>query len=244
MRRLPVLLVLPLLIAGCGDAKPTPRPVVAGPDDVVLRARTVGGVGGIGGQDTLPDVSVYGGGRVIARDADWATEYRLTPAAYDRLVREAWRAGLATPRTIEPSGVADAFSTVLTFVPDRRPRTTMVIKIPGEGGAPAAFAARLDPKNWRAGDLAAGPTPYRPVRLVTLAYEAPDVEVASPWPFGALGSGEQVAGRTCLPIDSQRTIDRARSVAGRHEWTYGGLGYRVSFRPLLPDEKGCAGLVR
>jgi hypothetical protein len=237
------LLALPLLLAGCAHDAPARTPITPAPDDVVLRTTTVGGIAGLGGTGTLPDVSVYGDGRVIARDASWASEYRLTPAAYARLVEQARKAGLGTPRTVDDSNIADALYSVITFAADRPPATSKIIKMPGRGGAAAAFVARLNPRAWPAGDLRAGARPYTPAKVAVLAGPPPSADGARPWPFGALGGGTPVAGRTCTVLTGGN-VAKARRLADEDRWTDRGRTYAVTFRPLLPDQPDCAALAR
>jgi hypothetical protein len=238
------LLALPLLLAGCAHDGPARTPITPAPDDVVLRTVTVGGVAGLGGKGTLPDVSIYGDGRVIAGDASWANEYRLTPAAYARLISQARKAGLGRPRTIDDSHVADAFYSVVSFAEDRPAATSKIIKMPGQGGAAAAFVARLNPRTWPAGDLRAGPRPYAPANVAVLAAPPPSAEPGRPWPFGRLGGGTPVAAVTCTVLTGGDAT-RARRLADTSDlWTDHGRTYAVTFRPLLPDEPDCAALAR
>lgn len=257
MRGTPLLfrsvLIGALVVTGCGSAPVTdpavPDPVTdpAAPDPgaLVLRTQTVGGFAGLGGPGTPPDVSVYGSGRVVAKDGGWATEYHLNRAALQRLLDQAREAGLGTPRTIEDPRIADALYAEITYAPPGHGRSvTKVVKDGDRGGAAAAFAARLDPKAWPSGDLTGAAEPYRPKGIAVLSVESVtgggDAEA---WPFGtSLGSGTQVAAWHCTVLPGTET-DRVRRLAERPgTWRQDGRAYRVTFRPLLPDEPDCAAL--
>src|SRR5581483_11018867 len=175
-----------------------------------------GGIAGLGGPGTLPDFSLYGSRRVIVSGGQWPTEYRLTPQALDRLIAEGRRAGLETPRTIDDPHVSDAFYTLITFLPGKRPATTKIIKGDGRGGTAAAFAARLDPRTWPGSDLDAGARPYIATRVAVLAMDSPAEGAAQEWPFGVLGSGRRVGTRTCTVLSGKAATAEARRLAGRH----------------------------
>lgn len=235
--------------SGRSDAglDPTPAPSTTpstvsappGAGRLVLRTSTSGGIAGLGGPGSLPDFSLYGDGRAIAGSSGTLTEYHLTPRAVRRIVSAAQDAGLATLRTVESPNMADAMYAVVTFVVDGRPRTTRLVE-PVSDGRAAALLGRLNPSTWPRGDLAAAPRPYRPAKVAALAL--PGSATGAPrWPFATpLGSGTRVGTRTCTVLTG---ADARRAPAGRwSEWTDHGRSYRVTFRPLLPDEAGCSSL--
>ena len=236
-----------LLASGCAghsqaqvDASASPS--LGAPDALVLRTRTTGGIAGLGGPGTMPDFSLYGDGRAIT-GGPHPTEYRLTQPALRRLVAEASKAGLAEPRTVDDPHIADATYKVITFVAGGRPRTTKVIQEGGHSGDPAVrFLPRLVPSSWPPGDQAGAPRPYEPRRVAVLAASAPgDGSTAPKWPLRPLGTGTQVGGRTCAVLTGGEAA-KARRLTGRPEWRDHGRTYRVTVRPLLPDESGCAAL--
>ena len=108
---------LALLASGCagdsraqtGDRTGDRTGVPASPGDgdaLVLRTMTTGGIAGLGGPGAMPEFSLYGDGRAII-GGPHPMEYHLTGAAVRRLVAEAQRAGLATPRTVDDRNIAD-----------------------------------------------------------------------------------------------------------------------------------------
>jgi hypothetical protein len=249
-----VVAALVLLVAGCagnstaragnstspeepgGSVSPSGSvPASHGPGALVLRTMTSGGFAGLGGPGTLPDFSLYADGTAITKNL---TEYHLTPQAQRRLVAEASKAGLATPRTLDDPHIADATYTVLTFMTGGRPRTSRIIQV-GEkhrNDPAVAFVRRLDPASWPRSDLAAATHPYRAARDAVLA--SPAEGTGPTWPYRPLGAGTHVGSRTCTVLPAK---DGAKAAA-QQTWRDRGQTFRVSVRPLLPDESGCAAL--
>ncbi|MCO6007699.1 hypothetical protein NE236_22225 [Actinoallomurus purpureus] len=222
-----------------GSPAPSSSPVTSD-TGLVLRTRTSGGIAGLGGPGSLPDFSLYGDGRAIAGSGA-LTEYRLTPKALRRLTSEAMAAGLATPRTVVDPQMADAMYTVITFVAGGRPRTTRLVQ-PTRDAQVAAFLSRLEPAKWPSTDLAAGPRPYRPSAVAALAVPG-SAAGGRRWPFAPLGSGPQVGTRTCTLLTGADARRAERLTSGRwSDWTDHGRSYRVTLRPLLPDEADCSAL--
>src|SRR5512139_2456169 len=217
-------LLLPLVVAGCGDgtAGPSKEPVKRGPHELVLRTMTVGGVAGLGRKGSMPDLSVYGDGRVIARGEQptQPIEYRLTRKAHERLIADAREAGLGTPRTIDDPGIADAVHLRITFTADaadaggtsRKPVTTQVIKMGAHGAGVLGFAeTRLDPRRWPAADLAVPAKPYEPTTMAVLATENSTAGTGRPWPFTtALGSGPPVGAQSCTVLTGADLVKAQR----------------------------------
>lgn len=237
-----------LLVSGCaGDSQAqvddSTSPSLGTADALVLRTMTTGGIAGLGGPGTMPDFSLYGDGRAITGGAH-PMEYHLTPQALRRLVADASTAGLATPRTADNPNVADAMYKVITFVTGGRARTTRIIQGGGRADDPAArFLPRLVPANWPRGDQAGEARAYRPRRVAALAFAAPDAGTAARWPFKPLTPGTPVAGRTCTVLTGG-DVAKAQRLAGRPGWRDHGRSFRVTIRPLLPDEPDCAALNR
>jgi hypothetical protein len=237
---------LALLASGCaGDSQAqvddSASPSLGTANALVLRAVTTGGIAGLGGLGTMPDFSLYGDGRAITGGAH-PMEYHLTRQALRRLVAEASKAGLATPRTTDNRNVADALYKVITFVTGGRARTTKIILDGGRADDPAArFLPRLVPANWPPGDQTGASRAYRPTHLAVLAFAAPGETIAAKWPLKSLASGTPLAGRTCTVL-SGGDVAKAQRLADRQEWQDHGRRFRVTFRPLLPDEPDCAAL--
>jgi hypothetical protein len=237
-----------LLASGCAGSSQAkvddstsayPRPGAA--DALVLRVRTSGGIAGLGGPGSLADFSLYGDGRAIVHGRS-LTEYHLTPQAFRRLVSAASAAGLATPRTADNPHVSDAMYKVITFVTGGRPRTTKIIQAGGDADRAQLFLERLDPARWPRSDLTADPQPYRPTRLAALAISADGAGPA--WPFKPLSSGVHVGTQSCTVLTGADVGKAERLTARNTQWRDRGQTYRVTIRPLLPDEPGCTALTR
>lgn len=235
-----------LLTSGCaGDSQAqvddSTSPSLGTANALVLRTMTSGGIAGLGAPGTLPDFSLYGDGRAITGGAH-PMEYHLTQQALRRLVADAAKAGLATPRTADNPKVADAMYKVITFVTGGRARTTKIIQGGGRADDPAArFLPRLVPANWPRGDQTGDPRAYRPKRMAVLAFAAPGQSTAARWPLKPLAAGTRVGGRTCTVLTGG-DVAKAERLAGRPEWRDHGQSFRVTIRPLLPDEADCAAL--
>lgn len=98
---------------------------------------------------------------------------------------------------------------------------------------------------------AAGPTgPYRPSALVVLA--APLIPGTAgdqqpvPWPGPALPGAPTGASDVTCVVAQGAALGRALAAAGDADvtglWSSGGSSWVLTFRPLLPDERGCADL--
>jgi hypothetical protein len=241
-----------LLASGCaGDSQAqvddSASPTLGAADALVLRTKTTGGIAGLGGPGTMPEFSLYGDGRAITGGAH-PTEYHLSAQALRRLVSDASKAGLATPRTADNPRIADATYKVITFVTGGRPRTTKIIQEGGRADDPAAaFLSRLVPANWPRDDQTTDTRPYRAARVAVLAGSSPDTgdtaSTAPKWPFKPLATGTRVGALSCTVLTG-RDVTKVQRVAGWPQWRDHGQTYRVTVRPLLPDERDCAALNR
>lgn len=235
-----------LLVSGCaGNSRaevdrPAPASSSAGADaGLVLRMTTTGGFAGLGGPGTIPHFSLYGDGRAIVA-IPALTEYHLTPQAFRRLIAAARDAGLATPRTVDDPKVADAMYDVITFVSDGRARTTKVIQAGGKADPARDFLAKLNAASWPRTDLTGEPRPYKASRVAVLAL--PSAGSAPAWPLSPLASGSHVGTRTCTVLSGADAGKAKGLAAGGTRWSDHGQTFRVTVRPLLPDESGCASL--
>lgn len=235
--------------AGCaGDSQAqvgdSASPQIGSGDALVLRTRTTGGIAGLGGPGKMPDFSLYGNGRAIT-GGPHPMEYHLTPQALRRLVTDAQKAGLATPRTADNPRVADAMYKVITLVIGGRARTTKVIQGGGDPSDPAVrFLPRLAPANWARSDQSAPAKPYHPSRVAVLAGTAPAGGTPRAWPLKPLASHVRVGAAECTVLTGGDAAKAGRLTASRTEWRDHGTTYRVTLRPLLPDEHDCAALNR
>jgi len=241
------MLAVCTMVTGCARSPnaPDPLPTSLAPNTLVLRRHLSGGVGGIGGYGSVPDLSVYGDGRAVVARTDPSSrgrlpelrEYRLTPQALRRLIEDAFAAGLARPRRVRREDVADAFTLTVRFG-----SAVTRIEHPGDDDPAVRFAdRRLDPRRWPVQDLAAPARPYRIERLAALfiprsgASESPRA-----WPFAPPPEGRE---RPCVVLEGP-DVERALRVAERAEgwtaWSVEGRVHAVRWRPLLPGEHGCA----
>lgn len=160
MRRIAPLAILPvLLLAACaGQGAPTagegPAEVYR-PDEVVLRSESVGGFVPVDYTFTrLPDITVYGDGRVITQGAMPAiyppyalpaiAQSRLSADAVDHLVRLAIEAGIGDDDDYGMPPVADVPDTHFIVVSDHgvRESTVYALGFDGPDLSPAQQAAR------------------------------------------------------------------------------------------------------
>lgn len=189
---------------------------------------------------------------------------RLGDDALEELVRSAFTAGLLDddpPDYGEPA-ITDQATTVVTVHAGDVERTVSVYGLrseeEGSGLTPEQRAARerlrdfLDVVDadvatefYEAEAVAVLVRPYR-------ADEAPDPSLAAEprqWPLGDLAdAGEPYAGledTRCLAVDgadAQTVLDAAADSREGDPWRAGDADYALVFRPLLPDETGCADL--
>jgi hypothetical protein len=228
-----------------------------GPSTVVLRVLEEPGFGSPTTAAPLPEFSLYGDGTVIAangtrgalRTARW---YRLTRTAYQRLYRAALAAGLDRDRHLDTPPAPDA--AVLTFQlrAGGATHTTRVLAPTlddADRRALATFRRTLRPGSWPAADLAAQPTDYRPTRLAAIATWSAtgDTPEARPWPLGDPATGAKLDGGLCTVhhgTDLTTATRLAAAATPNTLWAAAGNTYHLAFRPLLPDETGCAALSR
>ncbi|MEU5881943.1 hypothetical protein [Spirillospora sp. NPDC047279] len=227
--------------ASPGTAAPRDLPAAG---TLVLRWRMTGGFAGVGGPGTVPEFSLYGDGRAIARDGARLNEYRLTRDGVRRLTAEAEAAGLDRPRTIGPEDVADAMILEITLNGVR----TRVVQPEGQTTPVTRFWKRLDPEGWPPAERRGPDGPYRPLTVAVIAGEATTGGEVRTWPFKrALGGGEPAAGGICSVLsgaDGRKAEGMAASAEPGVRWRDHGRTYSVRFRPLLPDESTCADVAR
>jgi hypothetical protein len=249
-----------LLPAACGSGRdpehrePPDPPTGAGV--LVLRISLDPGFTGPADTGRVPEFSLYGDGRAIVSDrrrgALWtAREYYLTRAAYRRIYRDAYAAGLDQPRNIDQPAAVDAPTLTLVLLASGRPRTTTVTR--PEHRDPqrhqiAAFQHHLQPASWRPADLVFGPTGYRPTRLAVIATWSTTAAAAprSPsWPLQPLAAGTPLHGGLCTLYQGD-LLTRAEQIAIHStpatRWISGANAFYLAFRPLLPDETDCTSL--
>ena len=194
----------------------------------------------------------------------------LSPAQVQELVAAAPAAGVRSGTDFGSPPIADAPSTRVTVVSAGYGLQAVSVEALAEAQPddPSLTPAQRDAraklgafvKKVRDLPIAPGLPPsvaYRPttVAALTRAYEAPQGGVpASPaiaWsgpalPGAQLNPGaDPSAGFGCVEVtgDQLTTVLAAAEKATRiTPWTYGGKKWAVTFRPMLPDEAGCATL--
>ena len=220
----------------------------------------------------LPLISVYADGRMISEGPVIAIypgpalpnlqEQRIDRAAVQDLVDRALAAGVADTTDLGSPPVADATSTRITVVTASHTYVREVYALQetpaeGPGLTDAQHAART-----KLGDLVsaitaptagAGSAPYQPDSIAALAtpWSAPQDGLPQPdvaWPGPAL-PGESTGGLPdlgCVTVTGDQVptlLTAAASANTETAWvTPDGSRWSVTFRPLLPDESGCADL--
>jgi hypothetical protein len=186
----------------------------------------------------------------------------ITPEFLQSLVKEGLAAGVRNGADLGQPGVADAPTTRVTVV------TTggkQVVTINALSEAPsndrrltadqrdarariAAYVKKLNALPTRPG--APRPTAYEPTSLAVFAapWTKPangPVPPAKAWPGPAL-PGKDIDSATkagCVAVTGDQTpkvLSAAKSGNALTPWTTGTSKWRIVFRPLLPDESGCA----
>ncbi|NDU77561.1 hypothetical protein GWI34_33820 [Actinomadura sp. DSM 109109] len=236
-------------LAGCGDESGTAGPSSPAPststspasssppgapnggEQLVLRWRSTGGIGGLGRPGSLPDFSLYSSGRAVVSAQGGPAEYRLKPEALRHLLDEARAAGLARSHTVGSGGVADAITVVVAM----GGATTRIVQPEAQAGPEGRFLKRLDPAAWPASDLGGKPRPYKPRKTAVLAGPPTGGSTVKPWPLAPLGKGVPVGGAICTVAPAAK----APSARPDTTWRSGGKTYSVRLRPLLPTESTC-----
>ena len=217
----------------------------------------------------FPEFTLYGDGRLITIDRDAEPgllgaleEAYLTPEGI-RLLAAEWVAAGA----LEPldgygfTGVLDGDSTRF-YIGTEPPVSFSVSDLGSRPGGPGAdvtdeqLAARETLTALRSAmrsyedlvgrEIVSGPSPLAPDRVAIVGMPF-GVGGESDFPFDVTGLGERVETRvsptTCLVVDGPDletlldTLDEAASLA---PWRIDGRQWALVFRPMLPDEAGCA----
>ncbi|MFC6014854.1 hypothetical protein ACFP2T_01405 [Plantactinospora solaniradicis] len=214
----------------------------------------------------LPEFSLYGGGRVIARGR-WdgsvhrALEYTLSPDRYRQIYRLAHAAGLARSLQLDdPVPATDGSLLVASLhTAGRLQTTTLVSPRESEFGARGRIVEFR--RNVRLLALPTDPTrvaDYRPSRLAVLATggwgESPGGtgSTVRQWPGPDLRAGVPTRVGLCTVLGSASSASSAgpdpealgRDVPLTTRWQSGGESLTVAVRPLLPDEYDCVDLDR
>lgn len=190
----------------------------------------------------------------------------LSPAQLQELIAGAPAAGVRSGTDFGSPNVADAPSTRVTVVSAGYGRQAVTVEALSEAQAndPSLTPAQRNARTKLAAyvkkvqDLPAaqGMSPsvaYQPTMLAAIAhtYVAPQGQgPASPekaWPGPAL-PGEQLGqsnGFGCVEVTGDaltKVTAAAKTANATTPWTENGKKWGITFRPMLPDEKGCAAL--
>jgi hypothetical protein len=220
----------------------------------------------------LPTVSVYGDGRVITVGPQIAIYpgpampnlrvQQAAPATIDALLAKAHEAGVGGSVDLGRPGIADGTTTRITAEGRTLDAYALNEAQPNDAaltGAQRAARAKLAAFVQQLTEL---PTakgmpeaqPYRPEGLAVLAQPwvkpadgLPSRPAAAPWPGPALpGESLRPAGQQgCVTVtgdEAGKVLAAAKNANQNTPWTSGGKTWTISFRPLLPDESGCADL--
>jgi hypothetical protein len=189
---------------------------------------------------------------------------KLSSYKVDQLLEEAATAGVRPGTDFGQPNVADAPTTRVTVKTDQGTQSVAVVALnEAQVNDPMLTKAQRDARatlagfvkkltDLSAGDVASASQPYEPVSLAVLARpwskeqagnEPPQAEVA--WPGPAL-PGDYLnptfkIGCVVVTGDDTATVLTAAKKANQlTPWAADGAKYLITFRPLLPDEKGCA----
>jgi hypothetical protein len=189
---------------------------------------------------------------------------QLDPATVRGLVDKAVEAGVRSGADLGQPGVADAPTTRITVAAPGGTRTLDAVALteaqaddPQLTVAQRAARAKLAAFVQELSDLSAAKgmpeaQPYQPEAVAALArpYTKPSDGLPKQpdpvaWPGPAL-PGETLSGTTgCVKAsgsDAAKVLAAAKAANAITPWTSGGKQWSVVFRPLLPDETGCAAL--
>jgi hypothetical protein len=239
-----------------------------GADDLVLRTETYGGfVAPDLVLGRFPQISVYGDGRVISQGPVPAIfpgpalpnvqQSTITPELVRQLVRDGLAAGVRNGSDLGQPSVADAPTTRVTVVSGG---SKQVVTINALSEAPSNDRRlSTEQRDTRAKvaayvrKLAALPrntTAYQPTAVAVFAapWAKPasgPVPEAKAWPGPALpGTDVDPASKAgCVAVTGAQTpkvLAAAKGANALTPWTTATGKWKIVFRPLLPDENGCA----
>ncbi|GAB1691491.1 hypothetical protein KRM28CT15_32940 [Krasilnikovia sp. M28-CT-15] len=188
---------------------------------------------------------------------------QVTPERVTELARQATDAGVRSGAELGRPGVADATTTRVTAVTGGAKYTVDAYALSeAQSQDPALTPAQNAARTKLAGfvreltDLstaasAAKPEPYVAQKVAVLATpwvkpgnDLPKQPGPQAWPGPAL-PGDYVSPEVkqgCLTLtgaQAQTVLSAAAKANANTPWESGGQQWRVSFRPLLPDENGC-----
>jgi hypothetical protein len=248
----------------------SPSASAATADDLVLRVEQIGGLMGTNMRVTrLPVVSVYADGRVITQGPQPAIYpgpalpnilvQQAPPATVDALLAKGRQLG--SVGDLGQPHVADASTTRIT-VAGRRLEVYALRETqpddpsltPAQRTARGALTAFVDQLTGLA-DAPGLPEaqPYQPTAVAAFAEpwvkptDLPTPPPAQPWPGPVLPGvplQQDTKGGcvTATGAEASKVLTAAKTANQLTPWTSGSATWTVLFRPLLPDETGCADL--
>ncbi|SCX56385.1 hypothetical protein SAMN03159343_3401 [Klenkia marina] len=237
-------------------------------DALVLRVTQDGGFTPAGADIALlPLVSVYRDGRVLSNGPVVAIHpapawpdvqvNRVDEATLTELVQAAQDAGVTDTADLGDPSIADARTTTVTLGTAEGTTDRTVYALTEAIGDPALSAEqtaareRLADLVERLTDLTAtealGPWTPTAVAALTGPY-SPDPSIAREpvaWPGPALPGEDLGVGVGCTVATGEQAaavVAAAQGADALTPWTDGTSTWAITFRPLLPDETGCADL--
>jgi hypothetical protein len=189
---------------------------------------------------------------------------QVDPATVDGLVAKASAAGVKNGADLGQPNVADAPTTRITVATADGTRSLDAVALSeaqpndpklttGQRDARAKLAAFVQEVT----DLPVAngmpeAQPYQPAAVAALARPytkpqngLPQQPAAVAWPGPALPGTPLTAGAGCVTATgsaAQKVLAAAKAANAITPWTSAGRQWTVIFRPLLPDESGCASL--
>ena len=246
--------------------------VPAAADSLVIRVESFGGfVPAEQNVGRIPAVSVYGDGRLITegphamiyppRSLPNLQEQMLTPEYVQDLVREGKEAGVRNGADFGSPNIADAPSTRVTVgdqsvdvvaLSEARPADPRLTDAQRTARTKlAAYVKKV--KGLSGAEGIAEPVAYQPTTVAALARKYVPPQAAEPavkpleWPGPAL-PGDLLNANIGIGCVAATGADKDKVLAAAKEstvvtpWTNGGSQWAITFRPLLPEEQGCAAL--
>ena len=241
-------------------------------DALVIRVESFGGfVPAEMNVGRIPAVSLYGDGRLITQGATTdiypprslpnIQEQMLTPEFVQDLVRQGKEAGVRNGADFGSPNIADAPSTRVTVgdqsvdvvaLGEARPTDPRLSEAQRTARSKlSAYVKKL--KDLPTAEGMTKPVAYQPAALAVLARKYVPPQAAEPatkpqaWPGPAL-PGDMLntnIGIGCVAAtgaDKDKVLAAAGSATVITPWTSGGSQWAITFRPLLPEEQGCAAL--
>jgi hypothetical protein len=237
-------------------------------NDLVVRTESYGGfVPASFTIGRIPEVSVYADGRVITTGPvpaiypgpalPNAQVVMISQAKLQELREKGQAAGVRNGTDFGRPNVADAPTTRVTLgdqsvvveaLQQSQPDDPMLTPAQREARAKlTAYVKTLSDLPVSAGSAS---RPYAPEAVAVLArpWQKPTDGTQSPqkaWPGPALpgtyvNPSFKVGCVVAAGADKDKVLAAAKDATAITPWTAGGDKYLITFRPLLPDEKGCA----